>query len=137
MTLGPGRSGALVIAVLAPLSACSGRIAPGPGTDPGGEVSTPGAGDPAKPGVKPVAGVAKFQPGPSGLRRLTRVQYDNAIKDLLGADVTVTNGLDADTVLSGFASIGAALTTFSATATEKLESMALSLAQQALGDPMR
>jgi len=46
-----------------------------------------------------------FQPAPGMLRRLTRAQFANAVKDVFGVDVDV-NALDAD--IGAFASIGAA-----------------------------
>jgi hypothetical protein len=107
---------------------CSGSIVDpasprnGPGGPGGGAVAPPAAG---------------FAPGPATLRRLTRAQYANAIRDLLGPDITVPGDFEPDTVLSGFASIGSSLTTISATAAEKLESAAGSIATQAFSDPAR
>jgi hypothetical protein len=121
------------LAVAALLGAgCSGAILEG---DPAGGGTTPG--DPSgavAPGAPPVAG---FSPGPATLRRLTRVQYANAIRDLLGPDITVPGDFEPDTVLSGFASIGSSLTTVSATAAEKFESAASAIATQAIADPAR
>jgi len=117
--------------------ACNGQIAdlpPDEGNAPSDRSPTDTTPTSTTPTTSPAA---KFQPAPAGLRRLTRIQYANAIRDLLGADVAVPPTLDGDTVLSGFASIGAALTTYSATTAEKLESLAMNVAQQALGDPAR
>ncbi|HEY5452550.1 MAG TPA: DUF1587 domain-containing protein, partial [Polyangia bacterium] len=48
-----------------------------------------------------------FAPAPGLLRRLTRNQFRNAVKDVFGYDVNV-NDLDADSFTANFASIGAA-----------------------------
>ncbi len=48
-----------------------------------------------------------FTPAPGLLRRLTRNQFRNAVKDVFGYDVNV-NDLDADSFTGNFASIGAA-----------------------------
>jgi hypothetical protein len=94
-------------------------------------------GEPPGAGAAPAPPVAGFVPAPATLRRLTRAQYTNAVRDLLGADVTVPADLPPDTVLSGFASIGSALTTVSATAAEKFESAASVIAGQVVSDPAR
>jgi hypothetical protein len=44
-----------------------------------GEIGSPGNGEPAACGVAP-------RPGPSPIRRLTRFEYDNTVRDLLGDD---------------------------------------------------
>jgi hypothetical protein len=73
-------------------------------------------------------------PAPAGLRRLTVAQYRNSIADLLGTGVTVPSDIEADTALSGFASIGAANVSLSPHLVEQLETAALSVAHQALTD---
>jgi hypothetical protein len=120
---------------------CSGTIGPGdngPGAGPGAEPVP--AGDPrgnVPPPTLPPGAQAMFKPGPASLRRLTGPQYANAVRDLLGSDVTIPGGFEPDTVLSGFASVGAALTTISASATEKFEAAAMNLADQVMNDPAR
>ncbi len=94
--------------------------------------------DPARsPATAPGGPGGSFRPGPAALRRLTRTQYEHAIQDLLGPGITLPAGLELDTVLSGFAAIGASLTTLSETVTEKLETAALGVATQALGNSER
>ena len=127
---------------------CSGQIGSGGGGDRSGDGSkSPGpAGSPVPmgdprgnapaPSLPPTV-QAMFKPGPATLRRLTSTQYTNTIRDLLGADVTVPGGFEPDTVLSGFASVGASLTTLSAGATEKFEAAAMNLAEQVVSDPAR
>ncbi len=120
-------------AAVVAFAGCVGNIG-----DPAGDGRVGGTALPdAPPATGGPSGSPRFQPGPAGLRRLTRVQYANAIGDLLGEGITITSPLEADPVLSGFASIGAGLTTFSPTATETLETVALAVAKQALGDPAR
>jgi hypothetical protein len=121
---------ALAVAILLG-TGCSGSIVDAPP----GSGAAPGPGDPPTGQVTPP--VAGFAPAPATLRRLTRAQYANAIRDLLGPDITVPGDFEPDTVLSGFASIGSSLTTVSATAAEKFESAANAIATQALADPAR
>ena len=139
----------VALLALAAFGACArGRIeggAAGPGgTGAAGSTPTTGAagGTPVMPpggdpngllGTKPPA-AAVFTPAASTLRRLTTTQYRNTITDLLGAGVKLNANLDADTVLDGFASIGAARVTLSATATEEFDGAAFDLAHQALSN---
>ncbi|HMI88737.1 MAG TPA: DUF1592 domain-containing protein [Polyangiaceae bacterium] len=76
----------------------------------------------------------EFAPQSAGLRRLTIAQYRNSIRDLLGADVTVTTELEEDTMLSGFSSIGAARVSLSAKLVEQFETSALAIAKQVLSN---
>ena len=93
-----------------------------PGGDPNGLL-----------GTKPPPAAA-FTPAPSTLRRLTTTQYRNTIADLLGAGVTLKTELEPDTALDGFASIGAARVSLSASATEQFDTAAFDLAHQALSN---
>jgi Protein of unknown function (DUF1592)/Protein of unknown function (DUF1588)/Protein of unknown function (DUF1595)/Protein of unknown function (DUF1587)/Protein of unknown function (DUF1585) len=96
------------------------------GTGVGGTAGVTGAGGGVVPGV--------FGPAPAGLRRLTSVQYRNTIADLFGGTVAVSTDLEADTALSGFASIGASLVSLSPHLIEQLETAALDVAHQALSN---
>lgn len=49
-------------------------------------------------------------PGESMARRLSRAEYDNSLRDLLGLDLGLSAIFPADSVSHGFDSIGAALT---------------------------
>jgi hypothetical protein len=124
-----------VAATLLLAGGCTGSIVDGSASG-SGQTGTSGSTGPGSP-TAPDPGVVGFEPGPATLRRLTRVQYVNAIRDLLGADITVSGTFEPDTVLSGFASIGASLTTVSATAAETFESTASGVAAQALADAGR
>src|SRR3954454_11058826 len=56
--------------------------------------------------VLPPEEPSEFVPAPGGLKRLTVVQYSNSIHDLLG-EKAPTPPLEADTLLSGSAAVGA------------------------------
>ena len=103
-------------------SGAPGVPVPPPGGDPNGLLGT----------KTPPA--AAFTPAPSTLRRLTTTQYRNTIGDLLGSGVTIKGTLEPDTALDGFASIGAARVSLSATATEEFDTAAFDLAHQALSN---
>lgn len=82
-----------------------------------------GAGDAANP--------LSFQPPPALLRRLTRAQYQNSVRQLLG-DLTLTTQLEADALIHGSVSVGTAHSTLSPHATEQYENAAFELAAQAI-----
>ena len=133
---------AAVLVALLPGTACVGAVgspAGGSGADGQGPPPRDPERDPPAPTRPPVtepgAPGGSFQPGPAALRRLTRSQYQHAIQDLLGPAITLPPGLELDTVLSGFASIGASLTTLSETVTEKLESAAMAHRHPGAGHP--
>ncbi len=149
MTDRPNRLAMTLLAGAALAGACArGRISGGgtSGADPGSGGSSPVVDGGVAPPVVPKGGdpngllgtgapnATVFQPAPSTLRRLTVAQYRNSIADLLGAGVTINGTLEADTALSGFASIGAARVSLSATATEQFDTAAFDLAHQALSN---
>jgi hypothetical protein len=103
------------------MSGAPGVLVMPPGGDPNGLL-----------GTKPPPAAA-FSPAPSTLRRLTSTQYRNTIADLLPG-TTINTDLDPDTALDGFASIGAARVSLSATATEQFDTAAFDLAHQALSN---
>jgi hypothetical protein len=107
------------------LAGCMGDIGvpSGPGGAPGETIGDlPGASD--DPTV--------FEAAPSALRKLTVLQYQNTVRDLLGSDVTLPQDLEGDSSLNGFYAIGAAKATVSPLAAEKFEAAAYALAAQAL-----
>lgn len=75
-----------------------------------------------------------FVPEAAGLRRLTIAQYQNSVRDVLGIDVAITTEFEDDTMLSGFASIGAARVGLSAKLVEQFEASALDIAKLALSN---
>jgi hypothetical protein len=88
-----------LLAILA-ASACTGTVADG---GPGGQGGDPGPGPvapPSKPGMQPVAPPA-VSAGVAPLRRLTRAQYLNTVRDLLGlSDPVEANALPADDAIN-------------------------------------
>lgn len=75
-------------------------------TDPVPTATTPGT-SPAMSGVPSAAPLPEFEPAVGMLRRLTRTQFVNAVRDVFGAELDA-NDLDADSWDGGFAVIGAA-----------------------------
>ena len=93
------------------------------GPEDTGAVAT-GPGDP--PVVK--------APAPT-LRRLTRAQYDNSVRDLLGDAVVLPTSLEPDQEEDGLLSVGAATASLSALGVDRYESAAYLLAAQVVADP--
>jgi hypothetical protein len=98
-------------------AACTGNIAGGPGpggggteppgkgggAPPGAEMPGPGPAAPGPGGVGPGSSCAVVDPGPSPLRRLTRIEYDNTVKMLFGLSAGVAAELfPADEEQFGF-----------------------------------
>jgi hypothetical protein len=110
--------------------ACGGAIeidrAPARPRDPGGASQT-GAGE-------QLPGNAGYAPPAPALRRLTVPQYQNSVRDLFGDTSLAPTELEADTVLHGFAAIGASQVAFSPRASELLEDAAFDLAGRALSN---
>ncbi len=92
----------------------------GPGTDAGTEPVDP-----------------PFRPAPAALQRLTRRQYGNALRDLLGSELRVPTDLEVDTPLHGFSTVGAAQLTVAPRAAEQFEAAALDATEQVFGSPAR
>jgi hypothetical protein len=119
------------LCLVAPLVAlgCTGAIRPsrnatgeqpgqpgGPGQPNAGgpSIPTPGVPNSGGPAAQPGAGAlsdGNAVPGPAPLRRLTRFEYDNTLRDLLGVAPDVTAALDiggdADSGQAGFVKGGA------------------------------
>ncbi|MFT5430517.1 MAG: hypothetical protein ACI9OJ_001192 [Myxococcota bacterium] len=90
----------------------------------------------AGPAVEPDPTVfnAEVEPGPAALRKLTRTQYVNSVKDLLGAEVSVPPTAEPDATSGGLASVGASTTTYSPRGIESFEQTAFAIAEAAMGD---
>jgi hypothetical protein len=101
------------------LSACVGSIGDPPADD--------------QPPLQPAA--PPFEPGESGLRRLTVEQYENAIRDVLGDEIVVPTSLEPDSAVEGLVALGAGLTTISSRGVEQYETAAYSIADQAMSTP--
>jgi hypothetical protein len=90
---------------------CTGSISDGDGSsDPGGSPQPGGPGGPVTsgPAAKPGAGAlgdSASVPGAAPVRRLTRLEYDNSIKDLLGVSMSISKDAqlgDAESGNAGF-----------------------------------
>jgi hypothetical protein len=79
------------------------------------------------------AGAAKPNPGRPVLHRLNRVEYTNAVRDLLALDIDGTTLLPGDDSKFGFDNIGDALT-ISPLLLERYLSAARKISRQAIGD---
>lgn len=73
-------------------------------------------------------------PAPTVLRRLTRTEYKNVVRDLLGLDVDVTTLLPPDPSSRGFDNIAEVLTTSPALVQGYLNA-GMKISRQAVGDP--
>ena len=83
-------------------------------TDGAEETSEGGAGDETGEGEtdgSPQAGCEEVDAGPTALRRLTRRQYGNTVRDLLGVSDYVTDALVADEKVGVFDANGIATVT--------------------------
>jgi hypothetical protein len=91
---------------------CTGNISDGDGTAPPGGPGQPGgpggpvtSGPAAQPGAGALGDSASV-PGPAPVRRLTRLEYDNTVRDLLGVSTSVSKDAqlgDSDSSNAGFA----------------------------------
>jgi mono/diheme cytochrome c family protein len=81
------------------------------------------------------AGAQHPNPGTTGLHRLNRVEYANAIRDLLALDVDTTTLLPADDSSEGFDNIADALS-ISPALIERYAAAAVKISRLAVGDPL-
>jgi hypothetical protein len=129
---------ALALALAAP--ACTGRIEAGTTAHPRGGSAMPpdpeAAHDPARPPADQQPAVPEGgAEGPGRLRRLTRVQLVNSLRDLIGnVDLQET---DPDQIRDGFASIGASYVAMSSSGVAKYESAILAALGPIFADPAR
>jgi len=73
-----------------------------------------------------------FVPEPARLHRLTRTQYLNSLRELLGEQLVLPSDLEVDTPIYGFNSIGAASLTIAPRTAEQFEQAAYDMAQQVM-----
>lgn len=96
-----------------------------------------GCSDPPKD--SPSDGPAELGPAPAvspdtpRLRRLTQVQYRNALSDLFGRDLVLPVSLEPDVREEGFQSVGASSTSISPRGVEQYEDAAYDVAEQVVG----
>ncbi len=69
------------------------------------------------------------------LRRLTRTQYQNVLRDTFGDAIVLPRALEPDTAVEGSVSVGAAITSNSPRGVEQYQTAAYDIAQQVLRDP--
>ena len=82
----------------------------------------------------PVAEVSRVEvvPRPAALRRLTRVQFTNALRDLVGEGVVVPDALPPDPRSDGLTNVASTQAALPPTAVEKLEKALSSVADQVI-----
>ena len=131
---GNDRVGCIRALGLCALLACTGSI---DHAATGSKPAPPRPGPPGMPGAPPNPG-GDPAPAPAGagrLRLLTRAQLENTLRDLLG-DVTIAE-TEADTIASGFASVGATYATISPHGVEQYQAAVLAPLSQIFADPAR
>ncbi len=117
MVRSPDRAGhgmTLVLPLVLAAAACTGMVgesaSPGPGSVPGAPGARPdpsGAPLPG-PGSHPLepdrtsAACREVDPGPAPLRRLTRTEYDNTVRELLGEDRRLARDFPAEELQGSF-----------------------------------
>ena len=143
--------------LLALLSACVGRIAPpdpsgaatssadgvvgaAPGAGAAGAWAQPGAGSAGSDesrGVQPIAThPPPFEPAAGMLRRLTRTQFRNAVRDSFAVEVDVDE-LDADSWTGNFSVVGAASVVTSERGVEQYHAAIETAVSAVFDDPAR
>src|SRR5262249_34963780 len=104
--------------------------APVPGSNKPTDMSTPSTGGPTGMTSTPA-------PANAGrLRLLTRSQFENSLRDLLGAGVTVA-ATEGDVIADAFASVGATYTTVSPRGVEQYETAILGALDPLFADAAR
>ncbi|MDP3275023.1 MAG: DUF1592 domain-containing protein [Deltaproteobacteria bacterium] len=117
------------------LTACQGLIATRPSIDPPPTTARDGGRTDASLDGSLGPPLPAFVPAAATLHRLTQIQYQNSVRQLLGATVRAPTDLELDTQLYGFANIGAAEVTVSPRAAEQFEAAGYNVAGQIFGDP--
>lgn len=100
-------------------------------------ISLLGCAQSSEPVVSDRAAYPDIEPEAPVLKRLTRAQYHNVVRDLFGPDVTVAGQLEPDVPADGLLTVGASVTTISPRGVELYEDAARSLAVQSMETPER
>jgi hypothetical protein len=87
--------------------------------------------------VEPPIPFPEVEPNDAALKRLTKEQYLNSLRDVLGSDLALPAAVEPDIAAAGLLSVGASRTTISAWGVEQYESAAYSLAAQIMDDEDR
>lgn len=98
------RNAALFFALLS--VGCIGAIGEEDGSPPNG----PGSNGPGPSTTEAACTEGTLEPGPSPVRRLTRIEYDNTVRDLLGVDLALGATFPSDQTVLGFDNNVAGLT---------------------------
>ncbi len=111
---------------------------PPAGGDPATSPTAPADGSsPAQPiGPAPVTEPVPFEPPAGMLRRLTRLQFRNAIRDVFGTEVDI-QALDGDIQTDDFATIGASTVLTSARGVEQYQAAIEAAVDEVFADPTR
>ena len=92
----------IVFILAASLAGCTGAIETGNPSRQGGDRSGPSGGTGGSSVVTGPSACKADQIGISPLRRLTRIEYDNSIKDLLGVDLGLSAHFSEDELAGSF-----------------------------------
>lgn len=114
------------------LTACTGGIGAG-GDDREDVIDGQPSPDPNDEDVAPPP-PPSFEPPPPALRRLTQMEFANAIQDLLGLSLPENGQLQPDSVVARYASVGASTTGFSESGVEKAEELSRTLLDGVFAD---
>ncbi len=117
------------------ITACAGTVSdPEPETDPLpipiGDPGAPATNEPGASTKPPEAPATALDPGRVTLRRLTRVEYNNTVRDLLGSKLRPADAFAADPVGLGFDNNGD-VQTLTTSSIEQYEAAAAALIEEA------
>lgn len=122
----------VALAAAGVFGACSGELGSGKGTGGSGATAQGGsAGAGADGGVE----LPPFAPAASGIRKLTRRQYVNSIRLLLGDVAAAVAAPPSDAQDHGFDTVGASKFAFSSPQVGELDDSARAIANAAVSDP--
>jgi len=93
------------------------------------------AGDGATTGGPPIA--SPLEPGPVAMRRLTEAQYRASVADVLGDGLSIAGRIEPDNRRSGQLAVGSSYVSVTPAGFEQYETVARSLAEQALAPERR
>ncbi len=128
--------GARSVVLLATLAGCTATVDPADApsrSGSGGSAGTTTGGSSGSAGTAPTIDCSAPKPGPSPLRRLTRFELNNTVRDLLGDTTKAADQLPPELKGNGFSNDASALTT-SRVLVDAYRSMASSLAKAATAD---
>jgi hypothetical protein len=91
------------------------------------------------PALEALAQESDYEPSTPGyvaLRRLTRPQYNNVIKDLFGSDIEIPRILEPDVTRSGLRNVGASEVSYSPRGVESIESASYAISAQVVSNAL-